>query len=148
MAAWRGLSDTVLRCLLCAPPNSQRTWPWGVQAHGTTLFTTLLAAFQVQLGRYSQQEHFAVGCPSGGRGHRSLEPLIGYLVNPLAFAADLRGNPTFSEHLTRWGMHSWGGRDAVCSPLVSPRCRHGQCSSYCPSLLLPGAGSSARPRMP
>ena len=61
----------------------------------------LLSAFQIQLGRYSQLEQFAVGCPSGGRSHRSLEPLIGYLVNPLAFVADLRGDPAFSEYLDR-----------------------------------------------
>ena len=70
----------------------------------------LLGAFQIQMGRYSQVEQFAVGCPSGGRSHRSLEPLIGYLVNPLAFVADLRDNPPFSDYLARYaGQGVCGG---------------------------------------
>jgi len=61
----------------------------------------LLSAFQIQLGRYTGLGQFAIGSPSGGRSHRCLEALIGYLVNPLAFVADLSGDPTFSEFLAR-----------------------------------------------
>jgi amino acid adenylation domain-containing protein len=69
--------------------------------HGATLFMTLLAAFQAQLGRISEQEDLAVGSPHAGRGAPETSGLVGYLVNPVALRADLCGDPPFAELLAR-----------------------------------------------
>ncbi len=71
------------------------------RAQGATLFMTLLAAFQVLLGRVSGQEDLLVGTPVAGRVHPALEPLIGYFVNTLALRAQFADNPGFSDLLAR-----------------------------------------------
>ena len=71
------------------------------QRNGTTLFMTLLAAFQVMLSRYSGQEDIVVGAPSAGRHLTELEEQIGFFLNTLALRTDLSGNPSFIELLTR-----------------------------------------------
>lgn len=68
---------------------------------GTTLFMTLLGAFQVLLMRYSGQEDIVVGTPVANRPQRELEQLVGLFVNTLALRLDLSGNPTFLDLLTR-----------------------------------------------
>src|SRR5262245_37645002 len=68
---------------------------------GTTLFMTLLAAFQVLLHRYSGQDDIAVGTPIAGRRRTELEGLIGFFVNTLVLRSDLAGNPTFTAFLAR-----------------------------------------------
>ncbi|MEU6998280.1 amino acid adenylation domain-containing protein [Nonomuraea sp. NPDC046570] len=69
--------------------------------HDATLYMTLLAVYQVLLGRYSGQTDFAVGSPVGGRARSELESMIGLFVNVLAMRADLDGDPTFAELLAR-----------------------------------------------
>ena len=71
------------------------------RAADATLNMVLLGAFQVLLMRYSGQEDFAVGVPAAGRGRSELEGLIGIFVNTLVLRADLSGNPSFREYLTR-----------------------------------------------
>ncbi|MET0396778.1 MAG: amino acid adenylation domain-containing protein, partial [Longimicrobiaceae bacterium] len=77
----------------------------GLQAlsrrEGTTLFMTLLAAWEVLLGRWSGQEDLVVGGPISGRTRWETEGLIGFFVNMLPHRADLRGDPTWSELLAR-----------------------------------------------
>jgi non-ribosomal peptide synthetase component F len=71
------------------------------QEQGTTLFMTLLAAFQTLLHRYSNQEKFLVGSVTAGRSHAELAGLVGYFINPIALRADFSGNPSFNEFLQR-----------------------------------------------
>jgi amino acid adenylation domain-containing protein len=66
-----------------------------------TLFMTLLAAYQVLLHRYTGQDDFAVGTPIAGRTREDAHPLIGFFVNMLVMRCDLRGDPSFTEHLAR-----------------------------------------------
>ena len=66
-----------------------------------TLFTTLLAAFQTLLFRYSGQDDVVVGSPVAGRTMFETENLIGAFVNTLVLRGDLSGNPTFREVLDR-----------------------------------------------
>jgi amino acid adenylation domain-containing protein len=66
-----------------------------------TLYMVLLAAFQVVLGRWSNQQDVAVGSPIAGRTHRQTEGLIGFFVNTLLMRTDLSGDPEFSELLQR-----------------------------------------------
>ncbi|KTT65101.1 condensation domain-containing protein, partial [Sphingomonas sanguinis] len=69
--------------------------------HGTTLFTTLLAAWSVVLSRVSGQEDVVIGTPSANRGRHEIEDLIGFFVNTLALRVDLSGEPTVSGLLDR-----------------------------------------------
>ncbi len=71
------------------------------QQEGVTLFMTLLAAFQILLSRYTQQEDIAVGSPIANRNRSEIEGLIGFFVNSLVLRADLSGNPTFRELLSQ-----------------------------------------------
>ncbi len=68
---------------------------------GVTLFTVLLAAFDVVLARCSGQDTFAVGSLTSGRELAEVEHLLGLFANTVAIPADLSGDPTFTELLAR-----------------------------------------------
>jgi len=68
---------------------------------GTTLFMTLLAAFQILLNRYSGQDDVVVGSPIAGRTRPETEGLIGFFVNMIVLRTKLSGNSTFKELLAR-----------------------------------------------
>src|SRR6185295_18719565 len=69
--------------------------------HGSTLFMTLLAAFDLLLCRYAGQEQALVGSPIANRNRSETEGLIGFFVNTLVLRGDVRGNPSFGELLRR-----------------------------------------------
>src|SRR6185503_16143996 len=69
--------------------------------HGATLFMTLLAGFDVLLGRYCRQDDVCVGTPVANRGYPGLEPLVGCFINTLVLRADLSGEPSFAQFLDR-----------------------------------------------
>ncbi|MBV9483693.1 MAG: amino acid adenylation domain-containing protein, partial [Acidobacteria bacterium] len=69
------------------------------RAQGTTLFMTLLAAFQVLLARYSGQHDILLGVPFASRRYPEIENLIGLFASTLPLRARLAGNPTFVEIL-------------------------------------------------
>ena len=71
------------------------------ESRGASLYTTLLAAFQVFLGRFTGQDDIVVGSPVAGRTRPGLEGLVGYFVNLLPMRGDLSGNPPFDEFLGR-----------------------------------------------
>lgn len=64
-----------------------------------TVFMTLVAAFNVLIHRYTQQEDVIVGCPIAGRNRLETEPLIGFFVNTLAVRTSLAGDPGFRSLL-------------------------------------------------
>jgi len=75
------------------------------QAHGATLATTLLAAFQALLHRYTGQTDILVGSVVAGRERPELQKLVGYFINPVALRADFSGvspsQRTFSDCLAQ-----------------------------------------------
>ncbi|HYH47456.1 MAG TPA: amino acid adenylation domain-containing protein, partial [Thermoanaerobaculia bacterium] len=73
------------------------------RAHGATLYTTLLAAFEVLLGRLTGQDDLLVGSPATARRDAAFDGVVGYFVNPVVLRADLTGKPTFAAHLERTG---------------------------------------------
>jgi amino acid adenylation domain-containing protein len=68
---------------------------------GTTLFMTLIAAFQLLMSRHSGQEDFIIASPIAGRNRTEVEGSIGFFINTLLLDADLSGNPTFKDLLGR-----------------------------------------------
>jgi amino acid adenylation domain-containing protein len=94
---------------------------------GITPFMTLLAAFQLVLGKWSGQDDFAVGSPVANRTRKETERLIGYFVNMLALRADLSGNPTVRELLYRVrdvALEAFENQDIpleILIPAVSPQ---------------------------
>jgi amino acid adenylation domain-containing protein len=71
------------------------------RAEGTTLFMTLLAAWQLLLSRYARQDDVVVGTAIAGRTHQSVEGLVGMFVNTLAIRTDLSGDRSFRGLLGR-----------------------------------------------
>src|SRR6185312_11608995 len=58
------------------------------RAQNTTLFMTLMSAFQTLLHRYSGQDDICVGSGVAGRTHQETEGLIGFFINALALRVD------------------------------------------------------------
>jgi amino acid adenylation domain-containing protein len=71
------------------------------EAEKATLFMTTLAAFQVLLARYTQQDDIVVGTPIAIRGHAEIESLPGLFLNTLVLRTRLNGNSTFRELIQR-----------------------------------------------
>ncbi|HKR13655.1 MAG TPA: amino acid adenylation domain-containing protein [Pyrinomonadaceae bacterium] len=71
------------------------------EAAATTPFTTLLAAFQLLLSRYTGQFDIPVGTPVAGRRWVETEGVIGFFVNTLVLRTKLDGNPSIREVLNR-----------------------------------------------
>lgn len=67
----------------------------------TTMFVTLMAAFQALLHRYSGQTDIIVGSPMSGRMDAQTEEMIGFLINTLPIRANLGGDPSFIEVMER-----------------------------------------------
>ncbi|MGA9378961.1 MAG: condensation domain-containing protein, partial [Phormidium sp.] len=67
----------------------------------TSLYTVLLAALQVLLLRYTNQEEILIGSPTVNRSRSEFEQIVGYFTNPVVLRTDLSGNPTFEELLGR-----------------------------------------------
>jgi amino acid adenylation domain-containing protein len=89
--------------------------------HGTTLFMTLLAAWQMLLHRSGAGDDIAVGTPIAGRQREELEPLIGFFVNTLVLRADFSANPTFAELLVqvqRRTLAAYANQDAPFERVV------------------------------
>jgi amino acid adenylation domain-containing protein len=71
------------------------------QQEDTTLFMSLLAAFNVLLYRYTDQKDILIGSPIANRSRPELEGMLGLFVNTLVLRNNLSGNPSFRELLHR-----------------------------------------------
>jgi amino acid adenylation domain-containing protein len=83
------------------PPELSQQLETLSRLEGTTLFMTLLAAFQTLLSRYSGQTDISVGSPIAGRTRAETEGLIGFFVNTLVLRSRMSDEPTFRELLHR-----------------------------------------------
>ena len=90
MQSTRGNSQTEL-----LPPHLTPALTELSQTHNSTLFMTLLAAYNVLLTRYSQQDDIVVGTPIANRNHPEIENLIGFFVNMLPLRTRLETEDTF-----------------------------------------------------
>jgi amino acid adenylation domain-containing protein len=69
--------------------------------HNATLYMLVLTAFFILLHRYTGQEDIVIGSPINNREREDFHDLIGYFVTRLPLRADLSGDPTVLEMLTR-----------------------------------------------
>jgi aryl carrier-like protein len=69
--------------------------------HQVTPFMTLTAALDVLLWQLTGELDIVLGVPVAGRSRPEFEQLVGCFVNVVVLRADLSGNPTFAELLTR-----------------------------------------------
>ncbi|HRW09418.1 MAG TPA: condensation domain-containing protein, partial [Caldilineaceae bacterium] len=65
----------------------------------TTLFTTLLAAFQVLLHRYTAHEEILVGVPMSGRRRAEFDRTLGCIANQTFVLTEMGGEPSFRDVL-------------------------------------------------
>ncbi|MFE2043338.1 amino acid adenylation domain-containing protein [Streptomyces sp. NPDC059477] len=92
------------------------------RARGATLYMTLLAAFQVVLGRWSGQPDFAVGTPFAGRPSEATEGVIGLFSTMLPLRADLSADlpdgpsPDFHTVLARVRAAALGAQQHQDTP--------------------------------
>jgi NRPS condensation-like uncharacterized protein len=87
----------------------------------TTLFMTILAAFQVLLHYYTGSDDIVIGTDIANRTHMATEGLIGFLVNQLVLRTGLAGNPTFTEilrHVRGVTMDAYAHQDLPFEKLV------------------------------
>ena len=59
------------------------------QVHGLTPFVVMLGAWQLLLGRYSNQHDFTVGVPNASRNQAQTQELVGYFVSSQIYRARL-----------------------------------------------------------
>ncbi len=64
-----------------------------------TLFTLMLAVFNVWLARHTGQTDIIVGTPLADRDRPEVQPLMGYFLNTLPIRTRLEGNPPFRRVL-------------------------------------------------
>jgi amino acid adenylation domain-containing protein len=88
---------------------------------GTTLYMTLLAAFQTLMSRYSRQHDITTGSPIAGRRSTETEALIGFFVNTLVLRTDLSGAPAFSavlQQVKKSTLEAYAHQDVPFAKLV------------------------------
>ncbi|MFD6291565.1 amino acid adenylation domain-containing protein, partial [Streptomyces sp. NPDC060205] len=88
---------------------------------GTTMFMTLLAAYNVLLARYAGTDDVAVGTPVANRNRAETEKLIGFFINTLVMRTDLSGDPTLVELLARvreMALNAYAHQDVPFEQLV------------------------------
>ena len=70
------------------------------QSQGATLYTTLLALFQILLHRYTGQDDILIGSPATGRTRPEFESVVGFFINLLVLRCDLTAQDmTFKDFL-------------------------------------------------
>lgn len=83
------------------PDHLQETLHQRAKSEGVTFYMIMVAAFYTLLYRYTGQEDMTVGAMVANRNLKMLEPLIGFFTNSLVLRANLSGEISFRELLSR-----------------------------------------------
>ncbi|MYW44258.1 non-ribosomal peptide synthetase, partial [Streptomyces sp. SID161] len=84
---------------LVVPARTVRRLTRLARDHGTTLFTTLVAAAQTYLARLTGAEDIAVGTVTSGRDRPETQPLVGFFVNTLVLRTRAGAEQPFTGFL-------------------------------------------------
>lgn len=99
---WVTARDRGSHAVACAIPRAVVAHARALAAtEGTTLFVTLLAAYQVLLLRLGGEPDVIVGTELAGRDHPAADALVGSFARIVALRTDLGGRPSFREVLRR-----------------------------------------------
>ena len=71
------------------------------RSESVTMFTTMMAAFNVLMAKYAGQDDVVIGTPTSGRKKLETRGLIGYFNNMLPLRVRLDGDPSFTELMQR-----------------------------------------------
>jgi amino acid adenylation domain-containing protein/non-ribosomal peptide synthase protein (TIGR01720 family) len=80
------------------------------QAHESTVFMLLLAAFQTLLHRYSGQRDIRIGVPNANRPRLETQGLIGFFINTQVLRAQLHSRQPFAELLAHTRQAALGAQ--------------------------------------
>ncbi|MFF8644011.1 non-ribosomal peptide synthase/polyketide synthase [Streptomyces sp. NPDC015345] len=84
---------------LVVPATTARRLTRIARDHGTTLFTTLVAAAQSYLARISGSEDITVGTVNAGRDRPETQALVGFFVNTLVLRSQAEADRPFTAFL-------------------------------------------------
>ncbi|HEY0287966.1 MAG TPA: condensation domain-containing protein, partial [Pseudomonas sp.] len=84
---------------IALPDDCARRLAVLAQQSGVTLFTALLASFQLLLSRYSAESTVCIGVPVANRDRAEQSLMIGMFVNTLVLKADCSSSLTFVQFL-------------------------------------------------
>lgn len=88
---------------------------------GVTVYMVMLAAYNILLYKYTEQEDIIVGSPVAGRRYADTENLIGMFVNTLAMRNHPRNNMTirtFLEEVKKNAINAYENQDYPFEELV------------------------------
>ncbi len=80
--------------------------------HGTTMFSTLLAAFQITLSKWTGKDDILVGTPVANRNKEAVRETMGYFAG----VVPLRGKVDLSLQFFRSPAWTWRRRRSIASP--------------------------------
>ncbi len=69
--------------------------------HGTTMFSTLLAAFQITLSKWTGKNDILVGTPVANRNKEAARETMGYYAGVVPLRGNVDPDQNFSEHLRK-----------------------------------------------
>ncbi|WP_405059149.1 condensation domain-containing protein [Kribbella sp. NBC_01505] len=107
--AVRGFAGTTHRFTL--PPVLTDRLRTFAASHGATLYTGLLAGYQLLLHRVTGSSDLVVGAPIADRPSPALADAVGYLVNLLPVRSRHAGQESFSEFLGQTAGSVLGGME-------------------------------------
>ena len=92
-------SGALQRHVAAIPPPLTRAVKDLAQRNGATLFSTLLAAFQLTLWKWTGQDDLMVGTPVANRNKEAVRQTMGYFAGVVPLRGQVDAAQTFSRHL-------------------------------------------------
>ncbi len=98
---WNGeaASEPLERWVSTIPAELARSGKALAVSHGTTLFSTLLAVFQLTLSKWTGKLDILVGTPVANRKRESVRETMGYFAGVVPLRGQVDPSRSFSEHL-------------------------------------------------
>jgi hypothetical protein len=98
---WDGISEPspLQRWVAAIPSDMVRAVKSLAVSHGTTLFSTLLAAFQLTLSKWTGKDDIVVGTPVANRNKEAVRETMGYFAGIVPLRGQVDPSRSFSEHL-------------------------------------------------
>ncbi|MCX6872957.1 MAG: condensation domain-containing protein [Verrucomicrobia bacterium] len=98
---WRGVPEAapLRRWVSAIPADLVRGVKALAVSHSTTIFSTLLAAFQLTLSKWTGHEDLVVGTPVANRNKEAVRETMGYFAGVVPLRSQVDPTQTFTRHL-------------------------------------------------